>query len=124
MDCNIETFFCNQKHLILNDRVYIENELAKETTLQLSFAKTLLRFLKKFVPTDYPIGIIKVLSKILCNLFDLSAIDKLYKKSLRCRSLIIPGRTFRRKKNKATGRTHFNTNPCFLKSIAVNRAFL
>lgn len=62
MDCNIETFFCNQKHLILNDRVYIENELAKETTLQLSFAKTLLRFLKKFVPTEYPIGIIKVLS--------------------------------------------------------------
>ena len=28
----------------------------------LSFAKTLLRFLKKFVPTEYPIGIIKVLS--------------------------------------------------------------
>ena len=55
----------NQKHLTLNDRIYIENELAKGTTfktLLLSFAKTLLRFLKKFVPTEYPIGIIKVLS--------------------------------------------------------------
>ena len=113
MDCNIETFFCNQKHLILNDRVYIENELAKETTLQLSFAKTLLRFLKKFVPTDYPIGIIKVLSKILCNLFDLSAIDKLYKKSLRCRSLIIPGRTFRRKKNKQQAEHILTPTPAF-----------
>ena len=55
------------------------------------------------------IGRVKtIVPKILCNLFDLSAIDKLYKKSLRCRSLIIPGRTFRRKKNKAIGRTHFN----------------
>ena len=55
------------------------------------------------------IGRIKtIVPKILCNLFDLSAIDRLYKKSLRCRSQIIPGRTFRRKKNKAIGRTHFN----------------
>ena len=46
--------------------------------------------------------------EILCNLFDLSALDILYKESLRCRSQIMPGRTFRRKKNKAIGRTHFN----------------
>ena len=55
------------------------------------------------------IGRVKtIVSKILCNLFDLSALDILYKESLRCRSQIIPGRTFRRKKNKAIGRTHFN----------------
>ena len=55
------------------------------------------------------IGRIKtIFPKILCNLFDLSAIDRLYKESLRCRSQIMPGRTFRRKKNKAIGRTHFN----------------
>lgn len=46
--------------------------------------------------------------EILCNLFDLSALDILYKESLRCRSQIMPGRTFRRKKNKAIRRTLFN----------------
>lgn len=55
------------------------------------------------------IGPIKtIVPKILCNLFDLSVIDRLYKESLRCRSQIMPERTFRRKKNKAIGRTHFN----------------
>lgn len=55
------------------------------------------------------IGRIKtIVPKILCNLFDLSVIDRLYKESLRCRSQIMPGRTFRRKKNNAIGRTHFN----------------
>lgn len=55
------------------------------------------------------IGRIKtIVPKILYNLFDLSAIDRLYKESLRCRSQIMPGRTFRRKKNKAISRTHFN----------------
>lgn len=55
------------------------------------------------------IGRVKtIVSKILSNLFDLSVLDILYKESLRCRSQIMPGRTFRRKKNKAIGRTHFN----------------
>ena len=55
------------------------------------------------------IGRIKtIVPKILSNLFDLYVIDRLYKESLRCRSQIMPGRTFRRKKNKAIGRTHFN----------------
>lgn len=55
------------------------------------------------------IGRIKtIVPKILCNLFDLSVIDRLYKESLRCRSQIMPERTFQRKKNKAIGRTHFN----------------
>lgn len=55
------------------------------------------------------IGRVKtIVPKILCNLFDLSALDILYKESLRCRSQIMPGRTFRRKKNKAISRTLFN----------------
>ena len=55
------------------------------------------------------IGRVKtIVPKILSNLFDLSVLDILYKESLRCRSQIIPERTFRRKKNKAIGRTHFN----------------
>ena len=55
------------------------------------------------------IGRIKtIVPKILSNLFDLSAIDRLYKDSLRCRSQIMTGRTFRRNKNKAIGTTHFN----------------
>lgn len=55
------------------------------------------------------IGRVKTLfPKILCDLLDFSAIDRLYKESLRRRSQIMPGRTFRRKKNKAKGRTHFN----------------
>lgn len=55
------------------------------------------------------IGRVKtIVPKILCNLFDLYALDILYKESLRCRSQIMPGRTFRRKKNKAISRTLFN----------------
>ena len=55
------------------------------------------------------IGRIKtIFPKILCNLFDLSTIDSLYKESLQCRSQIMPGRTFRQKKNRAIGRTHLN----------------
>ena len=49
-----------------------------------------------------------IFPKILCNLFDLSAIDRFYKDSLRCKSQTMPERTFRRKKNNAIGRTHFN----------------
>ena len=33
---------------------------------------------------------------------------QLFQDSLRCRSQIIPGRSFRRKKSKTKGRTHFN----------------
>ena len=49
-----------------------------------------------------------ILPKILCCIYGLSAIDQLYSDALRCRSQIMPGRSFRRKKNKAKGRTHFN----------------
>lgn len=49
----------------------------------------------------------KTISKILCDIIDLSCIDRLYEEAFRCRSQIIPERKFRRKRNKAIGRTHF-----------------
>lgn len=57
----------------------------------------------------FVIGRIKrILPKILCGILKLPSIDLLFQDSLRCRSQIIPGRSFRRKKNKTNGRTHFN----------------
>ena len=57
----------------------------------------------------FVIGRIKrILPKILCGILKLSSVDQLFLDSLRCHSQIIPGRSFRRKKNKAKGRTHFN----------------
>ena len=49
----------------------------------------------------------KILPKILCDISDLAAIDELCREAIRCRSQIQPGRSFRRKWNKAIGRTHF-----------------
>ena len=50
----------------------------------------------------------RILSKILCSILILSSVDQLFQDSLRCRSQIMPGRAFRRKKSKTKGRTHFN----------------
>ena len=50
----------------------------------------------------------RILPRILCGILKLASIDQLFRDSLRCRSQILPGRSFRRKKNKAKGRTHFN----------------
>ena len=49
----------------------------------------------------------KLIPKILCNISELSSMDILCNDACRCRSQIMPGRSFRRKKNKAKGRTHF-----------------
>ena len=49
----------------------------------------------------------KILPRILCKISDLAALDELYKEAIRCKSQIQPGRSFRRKRNKAIGRTHF-----------------
>lgn len=47
----------------------------------------------------FVIGRIKrILPKILCGILKLPSIDLLFQDSLRCRSQIIPGRSFRRKK--------------------------
>ena len=54
------------------------------------------------------IGRIKIIfPKILCDLSELSVIEKLYKEAVRCRSQILPGRSFPRKKLKSKGRSHF-----------------
>ena len=50
----------------------------------------------------------RILPKILCGILKLPSVDQLFQDSLRCRSQIIPGRSFRRKKIKMKGRTHFN----------------
>ena len=54
----------NQKHLTLNDRLYIENELQKGLplkTLQHFYVKIQQLYLKKFVLTGFQIGITRVL---------------------------------------------------------------
>ena len=57
---------------------------------------------------SFIIGCMKTtLPKILCNIFNDSAIDQLFDDACRCKSQIMPGRSFRRKKNKTKGRTHF-----------------
>ena len=42
----------------------------------------------------------RILPKILCSILKLSSVDQLFQDSLRCRSQIMPGRAFRRKKAK------------------------
>ena len=86
--------------VILNDgtKEYLATNLFDSHISQQMFRE--LYFYRWPVETKY--------KEILCNLFYLSALDILYKESLRCRSQIMPGRTFQRKKNKAIGRTHFN----------------
>lgn len=58
--------------------------------------------LKKFIP------------KILCGMLTTSVINDITEFAFVARSQIQPGRSFRRKKNKAIGRTHFNNKkPAF-----------
>lgn len=49
-----------------------------------------------------------ILPKILCYILDLSAIDQLLQESIRCKSQIIPDRSFHRNCKKLRRRTHFN----------------
>lgn len=48
-----------------------------------------------------------IFPRILFQILDLSAIDRLYSESVRCRSQIIPGRSFHRQKSKTYGRNHY-----------------
>ena len=55
------------------------------------------------------IGFMKrLLPKILCTISTIDEINRLYSEAVRNRSQIMPGRTFKRNKKKAKGRTHFN----------------
>jgi len=56
---------------------------------------------------SFIIGRMKVLPQILSCKASLSSIDSLFLDACWCLSQILPGRSFRRKKNKAKGRTHF-----------------
>lgn len=49
----------------------------------------------------------KILPKILCGMYNFSCIDVLYIDAHRNKSQITPDRKYKRKKNKAIGRTHF-----------------
>lgn len=61
------------------------------------------------------IGRIKIIfPKILCGLSELSVIEKLYKEAVRCRSQLLPGRSFPRKKLKSKGRSHFRNKKAAL----------
>ena len=63
------------------------------------------------------IGRIKIIfPKILRDLSELSlsVIEKLYKEAVRCRSQILPGRSFPRKKLKSKGRSHFRNKKAAL----------
>ena len=61
------------------------------------------------------IGRIKIIfPKILCDLSELPVIEKLYKEAVRCRSQILPGRSFPRKKLKSKGRSHFRNKKAAL----------
>lgn len=56
----------------------------------------------------YIIGRMKrTLPKILCGICELTIIDILLTEAVKCKSQVLPGRSFARKKNKAIGRTHF-----------------
>lgn len=50
----------------------------------------------------------KTLPKILCGISDLLCIDDLQDEAVECRSQIMPGRSYKRKKLRIKGRTHFN----------------
>lgn len=50
----------------------------------------------------------KIIPKILCEILDISIINNLIENAYHSRSQIQPGRSFKRKRNKAIGRTHFN----------------
>ena len=50
----------------------------------------------------------RTLPKIFCGMLDITAINDLIEMAFYARSQIQPGRSFKRKKNKAIGRTHFN----------------
>ena len=49
----------------------------------------------------------KLIPKILCGIYNFSCIDILYTDAYRNKSQITPDRKYKRKRNKAIGRTHF-----------------
>ena len=57
---------------------------------------------------SFIIGSLEInLPKILCNVFELSKIEKIYIEATRCKSQVIPGRSFPRRRNKMGCRKHY-----------------
>lgn len=59
----------------------------------------------------------RLLPKILCTISNIDEINKLYSEAVRNRSQIMPGRTFKRKKNKALYNVAFQP---FLYILTIN----
>ena len=97
-----QEFYINM--LLSNLASLIKNEADEE--IQIS-AKSTNKF-RYQANRAFIIGRIKsIIPKILCGLFELSIIEQLYTDAVRCRSQLLPGRSFPRKKLKSKGRSHF-----------------
>ena len=97
-----QEFYINM--LLSNVASLIKNEADEE--IQIS-AKSTNKF-RYQANRAFIIGRIKsIVPKILCGLFELSIIEQLYTDAVRCRSQLLPGRSFPRKKLKSKGRPHF-----------------
>ena len=97
-----QEFYINM--LLSNLASLIKNEADEE--IQIS-AKSTNKF-RYQANRAFIIGRIKsIVPKILCGLFELSIIEQLYTDAVRCRSQLLPGRSFPRKKLKSKGRPHF-----------------
>ena len=98
-----QEFYINM--LLSNLSSLIKNEVDEEINIT---SKSTNKF-RYQANRAFIIGRIKrIFPKILCCLCDISAIDTLFVEAYRCRSQIMPGRSFQRKKSKTKGRTHFN----------------
>ena len=97
-----QEFYINM--LLSNLASLIKNEADEE--IQIS-AKSTNKF-RYQANRAFIIGRIKsIVPKILCGMFELSIIEQLYTDAVRCRSQLLPGRSFPRKKLKSKGRSHF-----------------
>ena len=97
-----QEFYINM--LLSNLAALIKNEADEE--IQIS-AKSTNKF-RYQANRAFIIGRIKsIVPKILCGLFELSIIEQLYTDAVRCRSQLLPGRSFPRKKLKSKGRSQF-----------------
>ena len=103
------------KYKELKSRLAIEEFSGATTTsvFQEFYINMLLSNLSSLIKNQanraFIVGFMKrLLPKILCTISTIDEINRLYSEAVRNRSQIMPGRTFKRKNNKAKGRTHFN----------------
>ena len=102
------------KYKELKSRLAIEEFSGATTTsvFQEFYINMLLSNLSSLIKNQanraFIIGFMKrLLPKILCTISTIDEINRLYSEAVRNRSQIMPGRTFKRKKNKANPNAHF-----------------